>query len=368
MKKNTIKATTIATAELLKQTAENVIEIPDFQRPEVWTAKDIKSLWETISKSQPLPSFIIGITPEGYRYLVDGQQRTKALSVLADIFTETGNQSALDFLNKYPLSIIEYTAEESVLADYFSRLNAKSGLSLSEKEKGKLPLPVQQVINAIIDNDSFYATFVKRSSIGLSAFGAKADTDKEDKQWVDSLKGLSDKALALAVSEKFPKLVSTSTSNNIKVAKAYDATKNSAFDLQAIERKLEGACAVIEKLNMPKVKNALIFTIWLYQLDCQTKTERTIAETVLRSLWTGKEMNASVNGVKLSKLADRDNSTKATQEKLALLNKIYAKRMEQVKKLKEATEQPACEKPVEISQASAEVLAEAAASLDTLVK
>lgn len=324
------KATTRITYETIKaidfaRAVKNEdILIPEFQRPLVWTGKDVTSLFVTIANGEPIPSIILGCEDGETPLLIDGQQRANAISFMLEKFENEGAVEPIKILENYELPVIKFSADESILSDYFLRVNAKSGLSTGEKEKGTLLPQYQFELNNILnDEDSIFLDTFGKTSVYSSKVVGKDEKGKDvvEKVLKYSYKGLTDKLIACLtawVSVNY----STSTASNIKELKASNKTMKVE---EGFKEAVERASEIIGSVDSKKVVNSLIYLVATIKINPKTPNEVKAMRNVLRSIYVKAGMLPSVNGIPCKAIAKRENDVKNTLEKVAEIKKMYLK-------------------------------------------
>jgi len=136
---------TISVEELLNQLAqEKIIANPEWQRNDVWTDGMRKELIESIREKLPIPQLTFWSRSDGTKEVVDGRQRITAIQRYSVGKVKTGkeipkfkdlgeNDKRLFLSTNVYIMLLPETAEKSVIADYFQRINVK-GKSLSNGE------------------------------------------------------------------------------------------------------------------------------------------------------------------------------------------------------------------------------------------
>lgn len=140
--------------DIKKNFDEGRLNVPDFQRNDVWQNPDKSRLIESILRGIPIPSIYLAEEEEGKYVVIDGQQRINSIVQYSDgkfglsglnVLTNLKNQrysnlkgehkqlaSRLDHA-RIPVIIISTRADDEIVYEIFNRLNT-GGMKLNPQE------------------------------------------------------------------------------------------------------------------------------------------------------------------------------------------------------------------------------------------
>lgn len=273
------------------------VVMPDYQRGSVWTAPDFMGLYQTIKNAEPLPTLVLSEVA-GIRYLLDGQQRTNAFRALAK------NELFSQIINDYEISVqmVSFDKHEDSVS-LFNRINAKSGLTLAQKNKGNITSDFRILYDYIAKHSTIRKHFVKNSSKKVSdTFTLEATVEK-----------LEEITSMLLVATLYPIMISTSSQSVASVLKGnWTPTKPIAEYTADIDRRLSVVDEVLTKVMTfaGKVKSAKALYIACYLLSAEYT-----AEIIARSLLSIFDATGAViGGSEKVLLADGSKPEKSARE------------------------------------------------------
>lgn len=150
----------ISVDELLRQLDQKIIIAnPEWQRNDVWSDVMRMELIQSIREKLPIPQLTFWSRPDGTKEVVDGRQRITAIQryYLGKVRTGTiipkfkdlsENEKQLFLNTNVYIMLLPETAEKSVIADYFQRINVK-GKSLSNGEMINSHTSFSAVVKAV---------------------------------------------------------------------------------------------------------------------------------------------------------------------------------------------------------------------------
>lgn len=192
---------TITISQLVEAIKKNRIDLqPSYQRKDIWSPKDQRSLITTIENGWPLPNFFIYKHDEDHYEMVDGQQRARTISKFVRkefkddnkrLFTEIDTAVFLS----YQLCIIELTdLQQGESLEHFYTLVNKRGVHLNTAEVTKTEYhdaPFMKLVNDIMEDQRL---------IDLDLFSDSVSKRMNDRTLIEDLAavlfaGITDKRL-----------------------------------------------------------------------------------------------------------------------------------------------------------------------------
>jgi hypothetical protein len=137
---------------------------PPYQRNDIWSNPAKKKLIDSIKKEYPLPVFFLHEQGNNKFDVVDGQQRIRAIVgymklLYKDLDKKSYSEIDISTFNNYKISltIIDQSAKESELSDFYYRVN-KFGTKLNRPEILKAQYKetnFQELVANLSDSDEF---------------------------------------------------------------------------------------------------------------------------------------------------------------------------------------------------------------------
>lgn len=216
--------------DFLKSIQNGSVQLPPFQRiGTAWSADKVIALAQTLANLESIGCFNVAIVNGNY-YLVDGQQRSNALSHILDTLEEDDKAIITDY--EALVNVTEFQSFAQ-MADNFVRINGTSGLTSAQKMKAELLTEKQlEDFNRLSWSDAMTKlTSTEKDSKETTLSGADGDEESIKLQAMSIIKQskceeLTALLLAMYLNKKrIGKGFTTSAKSNFNGAKNYDGLK-----------------------------------------------------------------------------------------------------------------------------------------------
>lgn len=230
MENNASTTYTLNMDDFLESIRDGSVQLPPFQRVgTAWSADKVIALAQTLANLESIGCFNIAIV-NGDFYLVDGQQRSNALSHILDTLEEEDKAIITDY--EALVNVTEFQSFAQ-MADNFVRINGTSGLTSAQKMKAELLTEKQlEDFNRLSWSDAMTKlTSTEKDSKETTLSGADGDEESIKLQAMSIIKQskceeLTALLLAMYLNKKrIGKGFTTSAKSNFNGAKNYDGLK-----------------------------------------------------------------------------------------------------------------------------------------------
>lgn len=182
------KNSTISLKELVDLISKEEIDLkPYYQRNDIWSKNDQKSLIDSIISGYPLPSFFVYRRKNGRLEMVDGQQRSRTIyrffrGVISSSENKTFQNIDQRAFLEYPLSVteIEEVDKDDSIEDFYVLVN-KKGKHLNTPELHKAEYADSiflRLVEDLLENQNF---------IDLNLFTEATSKRMNDRAFVEEL-------------------------------------------------------------------------------------------------------------------------------------------------------------------------------------
>lgn len=230
MENNASTTYTLNMDDFLKSIQDGSVQLPPFQRVgTAWSADKVIALAQTLANLESIGCFNVAIVNDEY-YLVDGQQRSNALTHILDTLDEDDKAIVTDY--DVLVNVTEFQSFAQ-MADNFVRINGTSGLTSAQKMKAELLTEIQlEDFNRLSWSDAMTRlTSTEKDSKETTLSGGESEEESIKLQAMSIIKQskceeLTALLLAMYLNKKrIGKGFTTSAKSNFNGAKNYDGLK-----------------------------------------------------------------------------------------------------------------------------------------------